>query len=441
MTTRGYRRISRDAETSAALTKQTERVEAASGPVVWYEDASVSGTVPFAERPGGGSLMADLEPGDVLVAMSLDRVARSVLDLLTLVKVLDEQDVAVRFIDSPIDTTGAHGKFTLTLLGALAELERAIVSERRIATLATLRRQGKHGVGKAPLGFRSMPSPDGRGLVLRPDPETAPMLRQAIERVMAGEPQDTVRHMLGLSRTGMHKILRNPRLAGMTPDDGGVVLVDGVPRIDREAALLTLAEWRALQEYLSVPEAKAWSKARGYGAALRCEVCGERMYFTKGRKIEYSTYACRRVKHEPGVTSPTVTVRLVDDLLEQTFLDNWADEPEVEQIVADSASVRDEAVALARVTLEAAQEAFRVAVSDEEERQALDSLRDAKNGLREAEALPVERVTTTRPTGRTYGDAWAAADDDERSHLLLTCLGPAVVRPGRMPIEEKVTWG
>ena len=100
------------------------------------------------------------------------------------------------------------------------------------------------------------------------------MVHDAIDRVMAGEAQDTVRHSLGLSKTGFHNLLNNPRLAGMTPEGEGVVMVNGVPRVDPEAAILSLPEWQALKAYLAKPEVKAWSKREGYGRALACGVCG-----------------------------------------------------------------------------------------------------------------------------------------------------------------------
>jgi hypothetical protein len=97
-------------------------------------------------------------------------------------------------------------------------------------------------------------------------------------------------------------------------------------------------------------------------------------------------------------------------------------------------------VALAQVQLEAAKARQDAAETDEEEDEAYAAYRAAKKALRAAEELPVERTTATMPTGRTYGQAWAEADDDERCHLLLTCLGPAVVTTGRGAIEEKVVW-
>lgn len=448
MADRGYCRISLDTKASGSIGKQKSQI---TGSVVskggdpdsieWYVDESKSGAIPMQDRPDGSRLWRDISKGDVVYVSKLDRAARSVTDLLEFVKHIEDAGASVVFVGNDFDTSTPTGRLLLVILAAVAEFERALIAERRKESIIAARSEGRSIVGGAPYGFRSVENPNGRGLVIRPDPETGPLLREAIKRVMSGEAQDTVRHSLGLSKTGMHKILHNPRLAGMIPENGGVVMVDGVPRIDAEAALLSLPEWRELQDYLAKPETKAWSKARGYGAALRCEVCGDRMYYAKDkRKEEYSTYVCRRIKHEPKVTSPTVIARRADEHLEKTFLDNWSDEPEVEEVVVDDPTERIEAVALAQVQLEAAKARQDAAETDEEEDEAYAAYRAAKKALRAAEELPVERTTATMPTGRTYGQAWAEADDDERCHLLLTCLGPAVVTTGRGAIEEKVVW-
>lgn len=453
MVDRGYCRISLDTKVSGSISKQKAQITASvvtkggdPSAIEWYVDESKSGAIPMRNRPQGGRLWREVSKGDVVHVTKIDRAARSAQDLLRTVEYIEETGASVVFVGNHMDTSGAPGKLMLTVLAGVAEFERALIAERRTESIAAARGEGRHIVGDAPFGFRSVANPEGRGLVIRPDPDTAPLLREAIERVMAGEAQDSVRHMLGLSKTGMHKILRNPRLGGMIPEGTGVVTLDGLPRIDEDAALLTLVEWRALQDYLAKPETKAWSKARGYGAALRCGVCGCRMYLTKSKRSNqatggtHDTYTCRRDKHQPGESAPTVMAHKADARLEEAFLLNWDGEPELEEIVLDDPAVRTGAIALAQVQLQAAQRALLADMSDEDEERAFQGLREAKKALKAAEGLPVDRATETRATGRTYGQAWADADDDERSYLLVQCLGPATVQVGRLPIEDKVVW-
>src|SRR5687768_8693795 len=122
MTDRGYARISLDTQQSGSISKQTERIKAVAGSdVQWYKDESVSGSkVPFAERPEGGRLMADLQKGDRVLVTKIDRAARSVKDLLNLVERIEKAGASILFVDQAIDTSGPMGRFLLTLLGAIA---------------------------------------------------------------------------------------------------------------------------------------------------------------------------------------------------------------------------------------------------------------------------------------------------------------------------------
>jgi DNA invertase Pin-like site-specific DNA recombinase len=435
MTDRAYARISLDTERSGSIVKQRARLtRVAEGEPVWYVDESVSGAkVPFAERPAGRDLLGDLERGDRVLVTRIDRAARNVRDLLGLVERIEEAGASIVFADQNIDTAGPMGRFLLTLLGAIAELEAGIVSERVRETRESFRAEGRFGGGPIPAGLVTAPNPNGRGLVLRPDPETADVAREVVDRVLAGEPQRSLAPLLGLKEPGLSRWLRNPALAGIRP--GAEV------EIDPEAALVSLTTWRRLQEFLRRP-VKAWTRTNGYGGALVCGECGERLYFARSKAApDSSVYRCGRRLHEPGTPGASVTRLHADRFLEDVFTRRFGRLPVVEEVVLDSSAERDEAIALARLRLEASQEALTNAETDEEETDAFGSVREAKKALREAERLPGETVTTTVETGLTFAEVWSEADDGERT-ALLNRVGPWVVSPGRgLPIDEKVTWG
>jgi DNA invertase Pin-like site-specific DNA recombinase len=90
-----------------------------------------------------------IRAGDTLVVWKLDRLARSLGNLIELVLELDRRGVAVRSLTEPIDTTSAMGRFQLQLLGALAELERGLIQERTRAGLEAARARGRTG-GRPP---------------------------------------------------------------------------------------------------------------------------------------------------------------------------------------------------------------------------------------------------------------------------------------------------
>ncbi|ERP30985.1 recombinase family protein [Chitinivibrio alkaliphilus] len=98
-----------------------------------------------SERPGLTDCLAYLRPGDVLVVWRLDRLGRSLKDLIERVTKLEGKDVHLCSITEQIDTTKAGGKLVFHLFGAMAEFERNLISERTKAGLAAARKRGRKG--------------------------------------------------------------------------------------------------------------------------------------------------------------------------------------------------------------------------------------------------------------------------------------------------------
>jgi DNA invertase Pin-like site-specific DNA recombinase len=442
VTDRAYARISFDALNSGSIDKQRHRIAAFAGDnLQWYEDRSVSGAkVPFGQRPEGLRLLRDLQPGDRVLVTKIDRAARSVRDLLDLVEQIAERGGSIVFVDQNIDTAGPMGRFLLTLLGAIAELEAGIVSERRRESLEVFAKEGRHAVGKAPFGFESVENPNGRGLVIALHPQDAPRLRTAIERVMAGETQEEVRHSIGMSKTGFHHLLKNPRLAGMTPDGDGVVMIEGVPRVNPDAALLSMAEWTRLAEFMQRATKKAWTKRDGYGAALRCAPCGKRLYKQVAKKVEHSTYCCDRTRHKSGESAPAIMVHVADAYLEEMFLKHYGDKPYRMKTWVDEAGPKIEATAAAQVRLEAVQKRLLASSSTEEDEMLTADLLSARRALRDAEALPSTRAQVSVETGLTFADLWRDGDDEKRC-VLLQSVAVWEVQLGRGKVDKRITFG
>jgi DNA invertase Pin-like site-specific DNA recombinase len=103
----------------------------------------ISGTV--AERPGLGQVKELLRRGDTLVVWRLDRLGRSLRDLIDWAYYLEQQGVGLQSLQENIDTTTPTGKLTFHLFGALAEFERNLIQERTQAGLAAARTRGRLG--------------------------------------------------------------------------------------------------------------------------------------------------------------------------------------------------------------------------------------------------------------------------------------------------------
>ena len=98
-----------------------------------------------ADRPQLNEMMGQLRPGDVIVVWKLDRLGRSLRDLVNLVSKFQELGVGFQSLQDNIDTTTPTGKLTFHLFAALAEFERDIIRTRTKAGLEAARARGRKG--------------------------------------------------------------------------------------------------------------------------------------------------------------------------------------------------------------------------------------------------------------------------------------------------------
>ena len=124
MTIYGYARVSTDGQT---LASQDAQLHAAGCAKVYSEKASGART----DRPELAKLLRRLDEGDVLMVTRLDRLARSTRDLLNILDTVAKAKAGFKSLaDAWADTTTAHGRLMLTVLGGLAEFERALIIAR-----------------------------------------------------------------------------------------------------------------------------------------------------------------------------------------------------------------------------------------------------------------------------------------------------------------------
>ena len=111
-----------------------------------FED-TISGT--RADRPGLGKALEMLREGDTLVVWKLDRLGRSVKQLVELVSALHKQNVQFKSLTDSIDTGTPSGRFFFHVMASLAEMERDLIVERTRAGLDVARQLGRKG-GRKP---------------------------------------------------------------------------------------------------------------------------------------------------------------------------------------------------------------------------------------------------------------------------------------------------
>ncbi|MBM9595075.1 recombinase family protein [Roseitranquillus sediminis] len=134
----GYARVSTDDQLTLS---QEEELRAAGCDETHLEHASGASRA----RPVLARALQRVRPGDVLLVVRIDRLARSLSHLLEVIEGLEAKGAHFRSLNDPIDTTSPQGKFTLQVLGAAAELERALIRERTLAGLRSARAAGRVG--------------------------------------------------------------------------------------------------------------------------------------------------------------------------------------------------------------------------------------------------------------------------------------------------------
>jgi DNA invertase Pin-like site-specific DNA recombinase len=144
------------------------------------------------ERPQLQDCLKHLRPGDILIVWKLDRLSRSLKDLLQIIDKVDKAGANFRSLTETVDTTGACGKQMLSMLGAFAAFERDMIKERTKRGLERAKANGKK------LGGR---------FLLTPSRQT-----QAIRMVRSGEKTQTeVAEIVGVSKATISRLMDRER--------------------------------------------------------------------------------------------------------------------------------------------------------------------------------------------------------------------------------------
>lgn len=134
----GYARVSRG--DSQDLDPQLRALTDAGCSIIYQEEASGA----KADRSKLALAIGALKPGDVLTVWKLDRLSRSLRDLLFTLEAVSAAEAGFRSLTEAVDTTTPAGRLMTQTLGAFAEFERAMIRERTMNGLAHARKAGKH---------------------------------------------------------------------------------------------------------------------------------------------------------------------------------------------------------------------------------------------------------------------------------------------------------
>jgi DNA invertase Pin-like site-specific DNA recombinase len=157
----GYGRVSTGQQTTENQRLELGQAGFAIDPDYWFADVGVSGKVAANQRPAFKELLSKIRKGETLVVSKLDRLGRDAIDVLQTVRQLGEMQVRVIVHQlGTTDLTSPAGKLLLTMLSAVAEMERDLLVERTQSGLARAKAEGKT------LGRPSKTTPEQRAAIL-----------------------------------------------------------------------------------------------------------------------------------------------------------------------------------------------------------------------------------------------------------------------------------
>lgn len=185
MSITGYARVSTADQDEAA---QIDALQEAGCTVLYVDHAS--GATPC--RPDWQACLRSLGAGDTLIVARIDRLGRSLVDLVTILDDLHERGVHFRSLSEAIDTSTPAGRLVFQVAGAFAEYERSLIRERTREGLAAARARGAH--------------------VGRPRALTPEQIRSAHELSDAGWGPSAIARSLGVSRSTIQRALRQTEI-------------------------------------------------------------------------------------------------------------------------------------------------------------------------------------------------------------------------------------
>tara|TARA_R110000765_G_scaffold189361_1_gene294732 strand:+ start:346 stop:1191 length:846 start_codon:yes stop_codon:yes gene_type:complete len=155
-----------------------------------FIDEAVSSRVDMLKRNFGQHILTVLDRGDMVVVASLSRAFRSVTDTWNTMRILNEAEIGIAFLDSPMDTSTPVGKLMLTMVAGFAEFERDLISTRTKDT-ATLKRKLGEPIGPAPVGWKNVRDKRGN-CYMTPDKTSRTVATAAANLFRQGDSRESV---------------------------------------------------------------------------------------------------------------------------------------------------------------------------------------------------------------------------------------------------------
>lgn len=438
--------MSRLSEESTSPQRQRELIEqwaeAHEHTIVgWAEDLDVSGSVdPFDTPELGPWLTEKLGEWDILCAWKLDRLARRAVPLHRLFGLCQDEGKTLVCVSDNIDLSHWVGRLVASVIAGVAEGELEAIRERTRSSQRKLRELGRWPGGRPSYGYKAVEREDAVGWELVLDPDAAAVVRRIVDATLAGTPSEVIAKELqsagtvppsdhlrlrnGLKPTGakwsgqtIRQLLRSKTILGHVTHRGATVRDSEGNPIRKGPPLVTQQEFDQIQEYL---ESTSSRKKRVAAASplldvVVCYECGHKLYHrsmvSKGKLYRY--YYCQPCESGP------VRADEVEEWVYQAFLDTVGHLKVREHVFVPA---EDHTAAL-EAAIRAVDELAKMVESAQSSTviQRLTEQMTALDGrIAELEKLPHREATWAAvETAKTYGEAWAESNTEQRRQILL----------------------
>lgn len=407
----------------------------------WFEDLDEPGTK--STRPGFVRALERVEAGETngIIVAKLDRFARSVVDAATAINRIRAVGGQLISVDDNFDSSTPIGRFAVTMMLAIAELEVDRIRESWRSAQELAVKRGVHISSRVPTGY--VRRGDRR---LEPDPLAAPVVAEVFRGRVAGA---SLRELGALLETagvvgpyGNHhwtsaavaKLLKNPVYLGEARSGKH-------KNPDAHEPIVSAADWRAAQESRGMT-------ARGSGGLLsgllRCAGCryamkADTMLARSGEKVRL--YRCRG-DHAAGVCpdhSATLG-NVIEPYVVERFFAELGPEGVLAQIVPSDTEVAALQVALAEAEAELGAWRDETSIVELGRDLYVDGLRSREQRVREySRDLHGALAALGRDLPRLRRTTWATLTLDEQRRILGAGLDAVMLRSGRrLPIEQRV---
>jgi DNA invertase Pin-like site-specific DNA recombinase len=420
-------RLSRLSDSTTSVDTQAENLEEYARRhghtiVVLTEDLDVSGGKPIRERPGVGPWFKRLDEWDGLLGYSIDRMFRNHYDFVTTWHdVFEPNGKKLIAVSEDIDMTTEAGELSAHMRVLFAQAELRKMRERNSRKAKKLIMSGYANGGRSSMHWGYMTQKAGDHSVLVPDPDVVPVVRQAVDDILAGTSARQVALRLGTDPSTLVRRLRSPELMGWVTFKGEVVRdAEGLPLRMRGEAVIGESKWQRLQARLD-------AKAHGAGVpkdstdwlhVIWCQPCGRELYLARtsyrGKERKYYRHKDASVckTHVNGHRLEAQIEPLILRVFDGMYIPEVVQEPAVSQadeLERIEQSIRD------------LEEKFITAGGDVAALARMTSGLAARAARLRAEEHPAR--TGAKMTGELFTDRWASLTTDAGRAALLRSMG------------------